>query len=77
MITKLVAPRRNAASTEVMNVINDFKSLASISFDNSEENRSANYLIVSKISDFGLNSIEINENDRSVDQNIYEVLQEI
>lgn len=73
--TKLVAARRNTDLIEVMNVVNDFELLGSVLSDNSEVNFPARDWLASKISELADHLGGHNEN--SVNQNIYEVLQEI
>lgn len=73
--TKLVAARRNADLIEVMNVVNDFELLGSVSSDNFEVNFPARDWLASKISELADHLSDRNEN--SVNQSIYEVLQEI
>lgn len=72
---KFVAARRNADLIEVMNVVNDFELLGSVSLNSIGVNITAGDWLASKISELAYHLGEHNEN--SVNQNIYDVLQEI
>ncbi len=74
---KLVAARRNADLIEVMNVVNDFELLGSVATDNFEVNFPARDWLTSRISELADHLSKYNENENSVNQSIYEVLQEI